>query len=186
MLTHKGTQELKTSRLILRQYRISDAVSMYNNYATDERVTKFLTWTPYQCIDDLKTWLTGTIKSYENNNVYHWAMEYNKEVIGAVSVLAFDYHNEKNHCCELGYSLGYDYWNKGFTSEAVNAVIRFLFDEVGIHRISAKHDIENPASGEVMKKCGMLYEGCLKDQYLRHDGTYSDALIYAIINKITY
>lgn len=51
-----------------------------------------------------------------------------------------------------------------------------------MHRVMAKHDVENPASGEVMKKCGMTYEGRLKEYYLRHDGTYSDALVYGIIN----
>ena len=55
--------------------------------------------------------------------------------------------------------------------------------EVGKHRIMAKHDIENKASGEVMKKCKMSYEGRLKEYYLRHDGTYSDALVYGIVNE---
>lgn len=50
-----------------------------------------------------------------------------------------------------------------------------------MHRIMAKHDIENPTSGEVMKKCGMTYEGRFKEFYLRHDGTYSDALVYGIV-----
>ncbi|HOA80539.1 MAG TPA: GNAT family protein [Defluviitaleaceae bacterium] len=54
--------------------------------------------------------------------------------------------------------------------------MNYLFNEVGIHRISAKHDIENPASGKVMQKCNMTYEGRLREHYLRHDGTYSDAL----------
>ena len=85
--------------------------------------------------------------------------------------------------CEVGYCIGHDFWNKGITSEALSAVIQFLFEEVGLHRIMAKHDVENPASGEVMKKCGMTYEGRLKEYYLRQDGTYSDSLVYGILNQ---
>lgn len=61
--------------------------------------------------------------------------------------------------------------------------MNFLFQEVGIHRITAKHDAENPSSGKVMQKCNMVYEGRLRDYYLRHDGTYSDSLVYGILKK---
>ena len=58
---------------------------------------------------------------------------------------------------EIGFKLKRDYWNKGITTEALSAVMNFLFNEVGMHRITAKHDIENPASGIVLQKCGMQY-----------------------------
>jgi len=65
--------------------------------------------------------------------------------------------------------------------------LRYLFLEVGYHRIFAKHDIENPASGQVMKKCNMVYEGKLRGHYLRHDGTFSDSLVYSILtNEFKY
>lgn len=70
-------------------------------------------------------------------------------------------------------------------SEAVSAVIEFLFNEVGMVKIIAKHDVENPASGQVMKKCNMIYEGSLSHYYLHHDGTYSDALVYGILRNKT-
>lgn len=68
-------------------------------------------------------------------------------------------------------------------TEALSAVLHYLFMEVGYHRIYAKHDVENVASGKVMKKCNMIYEGRLREQYLRYDGTYSDALIYSILKQ---
>lgn len=66
-------------------------------------------------------------------------------------------------------------------SEALGAVMNYLFHEIGIHRIMGKHDIQNPASGKVMLNCNMTYEGTLREYYLRHDGTYSDALVYSIL-----
>lgn len=180
MLNHKGTKEIHTNRLLLRKYRLSDAEEMFENYANDDRVTKYLPWKPYSNPADVIPFLEMTIKKYEEISTYNWAIIYQGSVIGGISAMSID--TMRNNC-EVGYCIGYDFWNKGITSEALAAVITFLFDEVGMHRIMAKHDIENPASGEVMKKCGMIYEGRFKEYYLRHNGTYSDALVYGIVNE---
>lgn len=179
MLNHKGTKEISTGRLLLRKYRLSDAEEMFENYANDDRVTKYLSWNAYNNSSEIVPFLEASIKNYEKMSTYHWAIEYEGRVIGGISAMSVD---DLRDNCEVGYCIGYDFWNKGITSEALAAVIRFLFDEVGMHRIMAKHDIENPASGEVMKKCGMTYEGRFKEYYLRHDGTYSDALVYGIVS----
>ena len=180
MLNHKGTKEIRTDRLLLRKYQLSDAEGMFENYANDDRVTKYLPWKPYNNPADVIPFLEMSIKKYEEINTYNWAIVYQGSVIGGISAMSID--SMRNNC-EVGYCIGYDFWNKGITSEALAAVITFLFEEVGMHRILAKHDIENPASGEVMKKCGMTYEGRFKEYYLRHDGTYSDALAYGIVNE---
>ncbi len=180
MLNHKGTKELQTPRLLLRKYRPTDDLEMFKNYAADERVTKYLSWKAYEKAEDIKLFLDMSIKEYESDSTYHWAIEYEGAMIGSISVMSID--NLRNNC-EIGYCIGFNYWNKGITSEALGAVIKYLFEEVGMHRIMAKHDVENPASGEVMRKCGMTYEGRLKEYYLRHDGTYSDSLVYGIVNE---
>ncbi|MBR1701770.1 MAG: GNAT family N-acetyltransferase [Lachnospiraceae bacterium] len=159
---------------------MSDAAEMFEHYADDERVTKYLSWTTYNKASDIIPFLEMVIKDYENESTYHWAIEYEDKMIGSISVMAID--NLRNNC-EVGYCIGYDFWNKGITSEALASVIAFLFEEVGMHRIMAKHDIDNPASGAVMRKCGMTYEGRFKEYYLRHDGTYSDALVYGIVKE---
>lgn len=179
MLNHKGTQEIVTERLLLRKYKMSDAENMFKNYANDERVTRFLTWKPYACSEDVKSFLKSVIESYDEPSAYNWAIEYEGEIIGGISAMFVD---DMRRNCEAGYCIGYDFWNKGITSEALSAIINYLFNEVGMHRIMAKHDVENPASGEVMKKCGMTFEGRMKEYYRRYDGTYSDSLIYGIIN----
>lgn len=178
MLTHKGTHELITRRLRLRKYEISDAESMFRNYLTDERVTRFMPWEPYKNIDEARSFLTERIAECSSNNVYFWAIEFDGETIGGISASTVD---EKNCSCEVGYCIGYSYWNKGIASEALNAIMGYLFNEVNMHRIMAKHDIENPASGMVMKKSGMTYEGKLREHYLRRDGTFSDSLVYGIL-----
>ena len=180
MLTHKGTQELKTERLLLRQYKMSDAKQMFKNYATDPNVTKFLNWDPYKSVEEVEAFLTESIKAYDNLDTYNWAIQYNGEMIGSISTT---YINDRDSACEVGYCIGKDYWNKGIMSEALEAVIGFLFHEIHMHRIMAKHDVDNPASGKVMQKCNMTFEGKFRKFYLHDDGTYSDALIYGILRE---
>jgi len=179
MLNHKGTQELITPRLRLRKYVLSDAEDMYKNYAADARVARFLTWEAYTNIEDIRTFLQETMNGY-SSNIYHWAIEIESSMVGGISVVSLD---EKNRSCEIGYCIGYDYWNKGITTEALRAIMAFLFNDVGIHRIMAKHDIDNPASGKVMKNCNMTLEGRLREHYIRHDGTYADSLVYGILRN---
>lgn len=178
MPAHKGTQSLVTDRLILRKYFLSDANDMFNNFASDSRVTRFLSWTPYEDVKAVRQFLWSVIDNYSQDTFYHWAIEFDGQVIGGISVTNMD---QQNNSCEIGYCIGYDFWTKGITTEALEAVIKFLFNEVGMHRIVAKHDVENPASGLVMQKCHMIFEGTLRKHYLRHDHTYSDCRIYAIL-----
>lgn len=88
-------------------------------------------------------------KDYEKMSTYHWAIEYEGKMIGSIAVMSVD---DLRNNCKLGYCIGCDFGNKGIISEALAAVITFLFEKVGMNRIMAKHDIENSAPGEVMKK----------------------------------
>jgi len=177
MLKHCGTKPIRTERLLLRRYREIDAAAIYKNYAADARVTRFLPWEPYSDIESLRAFISEQVSGY-SDHVYNWVIEYEGEVVGSISAVRAD---EKNESCEIGYCLGFAFWNKGIATEALSAVLEFLFCEAGYHRIFAKHDIKNPASGKVMRKCNMVYEGRLREHYLRKDGTRSDSLIYSIL-----
>ncbi|NLT57949.1 MAG: GNAT family N-acetyltransferase [Clostridiales bacterium] len=180
MLTHRGTVELHTERLRLRRYALSDAQDMFEHYAADPRVTRFLTWPPYEDLAQVRLFLEARLQDYAQDTVYNWAIEYGGQMIGSISVTKLD---ESNACCEVGYCIGFAFWNRGIVSEALATVLRFLFDEVGMRRVVAQHDAENPASGRVMLHCGMTCEGRLREHYLRADRTVSDALIYGILRS---
>lgn len=85
-----------------------------------------------------------------------------------------------HHKAEVGYWIGVPAWGKGIATEAVRRVIAFGFDELGLHRLDAQHYVENPASGRVMIKAGMRYEGRLRGVVFR-DGVPRDDELYAII-----
>ena len=101
------------------------------------------------------------------------------EPIGSISVVST---NEKTQMAEIGYCIGRPWWNRGITSEALSAVINFMFDQVGANRVQAKHDVNNPHSGLVMKKCGMKYEGTLRSAAVNNQGV-CDVSIYALLKS---
>jgi RimJ/RimL family protein N-acetyltransferase len=81
---------------------------------------------------------------------------------------------------EMGYWLGVPFWGQGYTTEAATALLRYGFTELGLHRIMATHIARNPASGRVMQKIGMRYEGTLRDHYAKNDA-FEDVVYYAIL-----
>ncbi len=83
-----------------------------------------------------------------------------------------------------GYCLSRKYWGKGIMTEAYGAVLRFLFEEVGFRRIASSHAAENPASGKVMEKCGLAYEGTFrKEARLLSTGEWTDVVHRAILRE---
>lgn len=180
MLTQKGTQTINTDRLLLRRFKLGDECDMFKNWANDSEVTKFLTWKPHKDVEFTKKIMGMWINGYENNNMYNWAIELKEigEVVGNISTVELD---EKNLSCEIGYCMSRKYWGKGIMSEALKAVIDYLFSEVGFNRITARHDTNNIASGKVMIKSGMTYEGTLRKVKLRDDKEFYDLAIYAIL-----
>lgn len=182
MLTHKGTQTINTDRLLLRRFEFTDAYDMFKNWANDSAVAKFLTWKPHNNIEVTKEIVEQWVNEYENNNIYDWAIEVKEigEVIGSISIVKLD---EKHYSCEIGYCMSRKYWGKGIMSESLKAVIDYLFSEIGFNRIVAKHDTINIASGKVMVKSGMRYEGTLKQVKLRDNKEFYDLALYAILKE---
>ena len=181
MLTHKGTQTIDTPRLILRRAVREDAEPMFRNWASDDAVTKFLTWPTYQSVESAYPILNMWVNNYEKDDYYHWmiVLKERGEPIGSISVV-----NQRDDIAEaeIGYCIGKRWWHQGIVSEALTAVMDYLFDEVGMNRIEAKHDVNNPHSGGVMKKCGMRYEGTSRQSDRNNQGI-CDLVTYGILRS---
>ncbi|WP_264371088.1 GNAT family N-acetyltransferase [Tetragenococcus koreensis] len=83
---------------------------------------------------------------------------------------------------EIGYCIGQNWWNNGYASETLSKVIAFLFEKNGFERIEAFYDADNPASGKVMQKAGMVYEGTLRQRLVNNRGIV-DEVCYATLKK---
>ncbi len=161
-MKHLGTVRIETERLVLRPFRMEDAQAMYDNWANDSQVTKFLTWQPHESVEATRQILAEWTSQYEKPDYYNWAIAWKEDesqVIGNISIVDLQPDVES---AAIGYCMGRKWWRQGVMTEAFSGVIRFLFEEAGLKRIEARHDINNPNSGKVMEKCGLKKEGVLR------------------------
>ena len=178
-MEHLGTKELETKRLVFRRFETDDAEYIFKNWANDDEVTKYLTWPSHKNIDETIEIRKKWMKEYEKNDFYQWAIVLKEinEPIGSISVVK---QSDDIKMVHIGYCIGKKWWNKGIVSEALNALIKFFFEEVGINRIESRHDPNNPNSGKVMAKCGMKYEGHMRQADKNNQGIV-DYIEYGII-----
>jgi RimJ/RimL family protein N-acetyltransferase len=90
--------------------------------------------------------------------------------------------SEQHQHAELGYWLGVAYWGQGYATEACRELLRYGFEDLGLHRIFASHFKHNPASGHILKKLGMSYEGCQR-QHLHKWGEFIDLELYGLLRQ---
>ncbi len=180
MICHKGTKTLHTERLTLRRFAIADADVMFRNWASDPRVTRFLSWTPHTSVEITKAILKDWCALYKNPSYYHWAIVLDGEPIGGINVVR---QSDKNEVAELGYCIGADFWGRGITAEAVRAVMNYLFETLGFHRVEIHHATDNPASGRVAEKCGLSCEGVLRSSTRIGTGEFKDIRVWGILRE---
>ena len=177
-----GTQSIETKRLLLRPFIKSDYQAMYDNWASRPNNLLHVTWDAHPNPDTTRQSIARWVDCYQDLGFYKWAIclkETPEYAIGDISVVNKD---EKINSCEVGYILGEDYWGQGLMTEALKAVLAFLLQEAGFNRVSAEFVTVNPASGRVMEKAGMSYEGTLRQAKI-HKGQVKDYSIYSILQS---
>lgn len=177
MLTHVGTQTIETERLVLRQITPQDAEMIFRNWANDDDVSRYMRWPAHRTVTDTVKIVADWCEGYSSAQNYHWGIcLQNGEMIGSVGLALINAYDSK---ANLGYCIGKAYWGNGYAAEAVSAVLDYMFAHVGINRIEAYHSVENPASGRVMQKVGMTFEGHARQKYRNRDG-FQDSDMYGI------
>ena len=175
-----GTKKLETERLILRKSTLEDADSMFKNWGSDPLVTRYVTWKTHETIEDSLEYLKYIQKEYQEGNAYHWliVLKENNTPIGTIDVVRI----LTDGVVEIGYNIGSLWWGNGYTTEALKKVIEFLFNEVDVDTICARHLVENPASGKVMQKAGLKLEGILcQREICNYTNTLMDVAYYSIL-----
>lgn len=154
---------IETERLILRPLTLDDAQAVFE-WAGDERVAKYMIYPCHQDIDVTKAWLESV---QELENEYSWGFELkeNHRLIGSGSIRFLP----EEDCWSFGYNIRYDCWNNGYTTEACKKMIEFARVNHGAKSFCSEHAVENPASGRVMEKCGLVFERYA--EYTKLDGS---------------
>ncbi len=172
--------ELETPRLRLRKLQMRDAEDIFR-YSRDSEVARHVLWDAHRSVGESRSYLRYMIRRYRNHEPASWGIEW-KETGRIIGTIGYMWIQTDNSAAEVGYSLARDFWNMGIMTEALKAVIAHGFGRLNLNRIEAQHETTNPASGAVMRKCGMVREGLLR-QRLYNKGRYVDVELYAILRK---
>lgn len=173
-----NTKILETERLILRRFTIEDSEGMFNNWASDPNVNKYLAWPLHKNVDETKEIINKWISKYESGS-YNWIVE-TKDTHEVIGSICEEGKSIKHKTIALGYCFGSKYWNKGYASEVLRRVIEYLLTEQDFYLVEANHRSSNPASGRVMQKAGMKYDGTLRERKINPDGIRADMISYSI------
>ena len=172
----KTWPRLTTDRLVLRPFSHEDAKDV-QRLAGDWEVAA-TTEVPHPYEDGMaEEWIGGHEAAFQRGSEIVFAITLGSGgLVGAIGLSI----NEKHRRGELGYWIGTAFWNNGYCTEAVRAVVRYGLEELVLNRIEARHMTKNPASGRVMAKAGMKLEGVMRQQVLRRD-SFEDMAIYGVL-----
>jgi [ribosomal protein S5]-alanine N-acetyltransferase len=171
---------LTGDRLRLRPFTLADAPAVQALAGTREVASTTLN-IPHPYEDGMaEQWIQTHASHYESGKLVTFAIveRETEQLVGAMSLALQGEHAR----AELGYWIGLPFWNRGYATEAAREVLRFGFEELGLNRIFASYLVRNPASGRVMQKLGMQFEGRLR-QHVRKWGSFEDLELYGILRK---
>ena len=142
---------VETERLLLRPVTLDDAEEMFD-YASDRENTRY-TFPTNQSLEETKN---NIAQFYLANPLGRWGIELkdNGKFIGTIDLHKIDPVLKK---AAIGYIINKKYWNQGLTTEANRAVIELVFEKIGMNKLVALYDKDNPASGKIMEKSGMHF-----------------------------
>lgn len=170
---------IETTRLLLRPFRSADADAV-QRLAGDRAVADTTLKIPHPYEDGLaEKWIANHREWFERREQAVFAVALRDQqgaLIGAIG-LRIDRQDDR---AELGYWIGKLYWGQGYCTEAARAVLAFGFEQLGLNRICAHHFVRNPASGRVLRKIGMTYEGRLR-QHIKKWDAFEDLELYGLV-----
>jgi len=177
--------EIKTKRLLLRPLRNADAESIVVN-ANNLNVSRWLLVVPYPYNKkSAMVWINGNKKKMKKKEKTDYSFGIDlleeKRIIGGIGIHHVDSYQKT---ATVGYWLGEEYWNRGYGSEALNAVINLGFRKLKLNRLEASVFVGNPSSGKLLEKFGFKREG-LKRQSVRckADGKIKDEYVYGLLKS---
>lgn len=154
---------IETERLILRPHIVDDAEFVFE-WAGDERVTKYMSYPCHKNIEVTKEWL-NSLESLENEYTWGLVRKSDKNLIGTGSIR----FKADENVWSFGYNLRFDCWGNGYATEASKRMIEYVIENHNAKEFIAEHAIDNPASGRVIEKCGLVFDGY--SEYTKFDGS---------------
>ena len=164
---------IKTERLILRPLTLDDAETAFYGWTGDAEVAEWVSWLPHHSIEDAIAWLeeiewkwdeNGNLLPMENY-IWGFVLKETNELFGSGGLI----WEEDWQLFQVGYNIKKTHWNRGYTTEAMRAILAFAKEELGLKKIAGGHAKANLASAKVLEKLGFVYD---RDDLVPHvDGS---------------
>ncbi len=167
---------LHTARLTLRPFTLEDAPAVQRLVSSYEVALNTLFIAHPYPEGAAAEWIGKHQAEFDENRIHHFGLD-DGEVVGVTALVM-----KGDGIAEIGYWVGVPYWGRGYATEAAVEVIRYGFEDVGLQRIFAGHFTRNPASGRVLQKAGMQYEGTLRRHQMKW-GELIDIAFYGILRE---
>ena len=174
-----GPYNLTTERLFLRPVRESDAEALYA-CCREPEVGLSAGWKPHESLTETRSLMKQVFLDQES--VWAILLSDSGTLIGTGGLIP-DPKRENSRARMLGYSLGKEYWGRGYMTEAVRAMLRCGFEDMDLELISAYCYPGNERSRRVISKCGFQYEGTLTRAEERFDGAVMDNECYVLLRE---
>lgn len=147
------TPTIETDRLILRPLTVNDADAVFE-WTGDERVAEYMIYPCHKNIEVTREWLCS-LDSLENEYTWGFVRKSNGKLIGSGGIR---FRTDEN-VWSFGYNLRYDCWGHGYATEASRRMIEYAYSENNAREFVSEHAVRNTASGRVIEKCGLVFDG---------------------------
>jgi [ribosomal protein S5]-alanine N-acetyltransferase len=170
--------ELQTKRLLLRDFRSDDFTALC---ILEQLPATYYYERGTPTIAETHDLLQQTIReANEQPRIYfRFVVMLHDDLIGRVKLIRL---NAEINEWEIGWTFHEDHWGQGYATEAALALLKFGFEDLGVHRIVAFCNANNAASYRVMEKIGMHRDGHLREA-LKWRGEWSDEFVYSILDR---
>lgn len=171
---------LNTQRLVLRPFTADDAPEVQQLAGVPEIAATTLRIPHPYPKGYAAAWIQGHPALFETGGGVVFAIIRRRDatLVGCIGLEC----DPENRNAELGYWIGVPYWNRGYATEAARIVVAFGFAYFKLHAIKSRHFGSNPASGRVMEKIGMRYEGRRREQLFKEGRGFEDIVEYGLLN----
>lgn len=171
----------ETQRLILRPFQLTDAKTV-QRLAGNKEITSRTGTIPYPYPDGLaESWIERHPEGFakQASLICAVTLKQTGEIIGCMALEGVSKNHKKG---EIAYWMAIDHWGQGYCTEAAHTVVKFAFEQWQLNKITSRHKTTNPASGKVMQKLGMKYEGTLRQEMFK-DGEFCDLAVYGLLKS---
>lgn len=156
---------IETERLILRPLSVDDAENVFK-WTGDERVARYMIYPRHENPEVTRAWLSS-LDTLENEYTWGFIRKSDNKLIGSGGIR---FRTDEN-VWSFGYNLRYDCWGQGYATESAKRMIQYVYSEHNAREFVSEHAEENPASGRIIEKCGLVFEGY--SEYSKFDGSHT-------------